>query len=371
MKANSQQPTANSLSPAEKNQYHRHLILDQIGKEGQLKLKNSKVLVIGAGGLGCPVLQYLTAAGVGTIGIVDGDTVDQSNLQRQILYIIDDIGKSKAETAAQRLSKLNPFVDFKTYNTFLNKENTLEIFKEFDIVVDGSDNFPTRYLVNDACVLANKPLIFGSIFKFQGQVAVFNYKGSGTYRCLFPNPPAPDAVPNCSDVGVLGVLPGIIGNFQANEAIKLITNIGEPLINKLLYFDALTLQQQLLQFEKNDTIKVTKFEDNYDFFCGIQPKKNRNSISAEAYLKNKENYHLLDVRSDSEFEEENIGGQHIPLDELDDRMGEIPNSKILVVMCGSGKRSVSAIELLLENNYPKTLMNLEGGITSIFASDEF
>ncbi|WP_010177847.1 HesA/MoeB/ThiF family protein [Aquimarina agarilytica] len=353
------------LTSEEKNQYHRHLILDQIGMEGQLKLKQTKVLVIGAGGLGCPVLQYLTAAGVGTIGIIDGDKVDQSNLQRQILYTTDDVGHFKAASAASRLSKLNPFVKFEVFNIFLSTENAIDLFNQFDIIVDGTDNFPTRYLVNDACVLANKPLVFGSIFKFQGQVSVFNYKGSGTYRCLFPTPPAPNSVPNCSDVGVLGVLPGIIGSLQANETIKLIVGIGTPLVDKLLYFDALSLQQQVLQFQKNNDIKVTTLESNYEFFCGVSNTNDMNTISAEAYLKNKENYHLLDVRTYHEYEDENIGGQHIPLDELDDRMGEIPNSKILVVMCLSGKRSAAAIELLLENNYPKTLLNLDGGITAV------
>jgi len=360
-------PKPETLSSAEKKQYHRHLILDQIGDEGQLKLKQAKVLVIGAGGLGCPVLQYLTAAGVGTIGVIDGDRVDQSNLQRQILYTTDDIGEFKAESAIERLSKLNPFVKFEAFNIFLSRENAVELFQQFDIIVDGTDNFPTRYLVNDACVLADKPLVFGSIFKFQGQVSVFNYKGSGTYRCLYPTPPEQGSVPNCSDVGVLGVLPGIIGSLQANETIKLITGIGTHLANKLLYFDALSLQQQVLQFAKNPDIKITALEDNYAFFCGEIDTTIMNTISAEAFLNEKENYHLLDVRTYAEFEDENIGGLHIPLDELEERMGEIPNSKVLVVMCAVGKRSAKAIELLLEYNYPKTLLNLEGGINAFKA----
>ena len=355
-------PQPSTLSSGERKQYHRHLILDQIGEAGQLKLKKTKVLVIGAGGLGCPVLQYLTAAGVGTIGIIDGDKVDQSNLQRQILYTTDDVGKFKAASAADRLSKLNPFVKFEVFNIFLTTENAVNLFSEFDIIVDGTDNFPTRYLVNDACVIANKPLVFGSIFKFQGQVAVFNYKGSATYRCLYPSPPAQGSVPNCSDVGVLGVLPGIIGSLQANETIKLITEIGAPLVNKLLYLDALSLQQQILQFSKNDEIKISQLEENYAFFCGEINTDTMNSIAPADFLKEQENYLLLDVRTQNEFEDENIGGLHIPLDELEERMGEIPNHKILVVMCASGKRSAKAIELLLEYNYPKTLLNLEGGI---------
>ena len=357
------------LTSEEKKQYHRHLILDQIGKEGQLKLKSAKVLVIGAGGLGCPVLQYLTAAGIGTIGIVDGDIVDQSNLQRQILYTIQDVGKSKAVSAAQRMGQLNPFVNFRVHDIFLNKENALELFKEYDIIVDGTDNFPTRYLVNDACVLTNKPLVFGSIFKFQGQVSIFNYNGSGTYRCLYPTPPEPNSVPNCSDIGVLGVLPGIIGSLQANEVVKLITGIGKPLINQLLYFDALTLQQQVLKFERNEDVKVESLEDDYDFFCGFKTMNKditeMKSISAEAYLANKDDYNTLDVRTYEEFEESNVGGWHIPLDELNERMGELPNSKPMVVLCASGIRSEKAIELLLENYFPKYLYNLEGGISTL------
>lgn len=354
-----------SLSKEEKKQYHRHLILDQLGNEGQLKLKEAKVLVIGAGGLGCPVLQYLTAAGVGVLGIVDGDTVDQSNLQRQILYTIQDIGKSKAKTAAERLQQLNPFVQFNVHQTYLDNTNAVGLFEKYDIIVDGTDNFPTRYLVNDACVLANKPLVFGSIFKFQGQVAVFNFEGSGTYRCLYPTPPAPNSVPNCSDIGVLGVLPGIIGSLQANEVIKLIVGIGKSLVNRLLYFDALTLEQQLLQFKKNNDIHITTLEADYAFFCGENQTIEMKSISAEALLANKKEYNILDVRSQDEFEDFNIGGFHIPLDELEERMGELPNSKPMVVCCASGIRSVRAIELLLEFRFPKYLYNLEDGLSSL------
>ena len=218
-----------SLSPEENIQYSRHLILNEIGEIGQKKLKASKVLVIGAGGLGCPILQYLTAAGVGTIGIVDFDTVDKTNLQRQILYTHKDIGAFKAEVAANRLAELNPFVNFKIYVEKLTNKNASNLFSSYDIVVDGSDNFPTRYLINDAAVLANKPVVFGSIYKFEGQVTVFNYQNGPTYRCLFPNPPQPSTVPNCSEIGVLGVLPGIIGSIQANEVIKIICEIGQVL----------------------------------------------------------------------------------------------------------------------------------------------
>jgi len=356
--------SVSQLTSAERQQYHRHLILDEIGLEGQLKLKNAKVLVIGAGGLGCPILQYIAAAGVGTIGIVDGDQVDISNLQRQILYNTSDIGKFKAKAAERFVLALNPNINIKTYTFFLDKTNVLDLFSQYDIIVDGTDNFPTRYLVNDACVLTGKPLVFGSIFKFQGQVAVFNYKGSATYRCLYPSPPAPNAVPNCSDIGVLGVLPGIIGSLQANEVIKLITGIGSPLVNQLLYFDALNLQQQVLSISKNENSMVNKLEENYEFFCGLNPEVTQ-SISAKAYLDNKEDFLLLDVRTENEFEDFNIGGIHIPLDELDERMGEIPNNKPLVVTCASGIRSQKAIELLLENYYPKTILNLEKGLSDL------
>ena len=257
------------FSKEENAQYNRHFILDLIGIKGQKKLKKSKVLVIGAGGLGCPILQYLTAAGVGTIGIIDKDTVDQSNLQRQILFSIDDIGNPKASCAAKRLQQLNPFVTFKTYIEFLSSENALELFSEYDIIVDGSDNFQTRYLSNDAAVLTNKPLVFGAIFKFEGQVSVFNYNNGPTYRCLFPTPPSANSIPNCSDVGVLGVLPGIIGCLQANETLKIICELDEVLSGKLLSFNALNLQQNILKFSKNKDIHITELID-YDLFCGIE-----------------------------------------------------------------------------------------------------
>jgi molybdopterin/thiamine biosynthesis adenylyltransferase len=229
----------NMLNQEENKRYNRHVILDQVGLEGQLKLKAAKVLVIGAGGLGCPVLQYLTAAGVGTIGIIDFDTIDLSNLQRQILFTKNDLGKNKAEVAAQRLKQLNDQVKFKAYPERLTTKNALELFSAYDLIIDGTDNFSTRYLVNDAAVLTNKPLVYGSIYKFEGQVAVFNYENGATYRCLFPVPPKAGTVKNCSEIGVIGVLPGIIGTQQANEAIKIIVGIGKPLSGQLLIYDAL------------------------------------------------------------------------------------------------------------------------------------
>jgi molybdopterin/thiamine biosynthesis adenylyltransferase/rhodanese-related sulfurtransferase len=347
-----------TLTKEEKKQYNRHLILDEIGEEGQLKLKQAKVLVIGAGGLGCPVLQYLTAAGVGTIGIIDDDLVTQSNLQRQILYTIDDIGYSKAETAAKRLSKLNPFVNFKVYNEKLTRENSILLFQGYDIIVDGSDNFETRYLTNDAAVIADKPLVYGTIFKFEGQVSVFNYQGSATYRCLYPTPPKPEEVPNCSEIGVLGVLPGIIGSLQANETIKIICEIGVVLVNKLLTYNVLSMNQMVFTFEKEIKTKVVALEKDYDFFCGLTSKE---EISLEDLQKNKEKYNLLDVREAWERDQFNIGGQHIPLIELTVRKDEIYKDKDLVVYCKSGIRSKKAIDVLIKNNYNRAILNLKGG----------
>ena len=348
------------LKEEEKVQYHRHLILDQIGPSGQLKLKAASVLVIGAGGLGCPVLQYLSAAGVGRIGVIDNDMVDQTNLQRQVLYAFDTIGKPKVTCAINRLKSLNPFVRFEGYQQLLDTTNAVSLFEKYDIIVDASDNFPTRYLVSDAAVLTNKPLVFGSIFKFQGQVSVFNFKNGPTYRCLYPTPPAPDSVPNCSEIGVLGVLPGIIGALQANEVLKIITEIGSPLSGKLLYFDALTLDQQLLNFSKNETIAIKKLADDYEFFCGIQ--KSAQGIDIQTYLAKKERYHLLDVRTDQEYHHFNLEGQHIPLDELIDRVSELPNNKPVVVCCQSGIRSQQAISQLNDLNLGVNFINLEGGL---------
>jgi adenylyltransferase/sulfurtransferase len=347
-----------TLTNEEKKQYDRHLILDEIGVEGQLKLKQAKVLVVGAGGLGCPVLQYLTAAGVGTLGIIDDDVVAQSNLQRQILYTLDDVGLSKAETAAKRLSRLNPFIAFNVHNEKLTRENAISLFQAYDIIVDGSDNFSTRYLTNDAAVLAKKPLVYGAIFKFEGQVSVFNYQESATYRCLYPNPPKPEDAPNCSQIGVLGVLPGIIGSLQANEVIKIICGIGMVLSNKLLLYNVLTMQQLLVSFEKELKNTVVALAADYDFFCGVEVQED---ISFEAFLKHKEEYRLLDVRETWERVEHHIGGQHIPLPALSSCIDEIPTDKPLVVYCKTGIRSKQAIAILKEANFARALFNLKGG----------
>lgn len=347
------------LSPEEKKHYNRHLILNEIGLEGQLKLKKAKVLVVGAGGLGCPILQYLTAAGVGTIGVIDDDEVAVSNLQRQILYTYDDVGKSKAIAAVTHLSRLNPFVNFQSYQEKLTSKNAVELFEQFDIVVDGSDNFPTRYLCNDAAILAKKPLVFGAIYKFEGQVSVFNYQNGPTYRCLYPNAPKPNEVLNCSEIGVLGVLPGIIGCLQANEVLKIICELGVVLRGKLLTFDALKMQQLLVHFEKTDEAKISELQSDYNFFCGIIASIEE--ISVPQLESNKEIYNLLDVREDCERAQYHIGGQHIPIGELQERFDEINLDKDLVVYCKSGVRSEKAIEILKKLHFSKRLINLKEG----------
>jgi len=350
------------LDKEEHIQYSRHILLEEIGISGQEKLKAAKVLVIGAGGLGCPILQYITAAGVGTIGIIDDDVVDQTNLQRQILYTVDDIGISKSKAASEKLSRLNPYVFFKVYEEKLHIDNALDLFSEYDVIVDGSDNFPTRYLVNDACVLTDKPLVFGSIFKFQGQVSVLNYQNGPTYRCLFPDPPEQDAVPNCSDIGVLGVLPGIIGSLQANEVIKMITGTGTVLKGKLLYFDALTLQQQILSFKKNEDIEILKLEEDYEFFCGIE-SNNIEEITVAELRENLERYQILDIRTKKEYDHFNIGGQHIPLDTISERISELSNHKPIVVCCQSGIRSRKAIDIILALENDLHLIHLKNGLS--------
>lgn len=348
------------MTSEELNKYNRQIILPEIGLSGQQKLKQAKVLVIGAGGLGCPALQYLVAAGVGYIGIIDDDKVDESNLQRQILYNADDIGKPKPLVAVERLKKQNPFCQFITYLRRLTASNALEILADYEIIVDGSDNFPTRYLVNDACVILNKPMVFGSVFKFEGQAAVFNFNGGATYRCLYPQPPHAEETPNCSEIGVLGVLPGIVGLLQANEVIKMITGIGEVLSNKLLRFDALQMSFETFSFNLNPANKGIKRLTDYEKFCGTSVHE----ISA-GQLKEKLRLHetiqLIDVREPAEYAVKNIGATLIPLSELADNLDKIKRDIPVVVHCQSGVRSKKAVELLLENGYDN-VVSLKGGI---------
>jgi len=350
-----------TLTPNEKHQYDRHIILDEIGLSGQEKLKQARVLVIGAGGLGCSVLQYLTASGVGTIAIIDDDVVSQSNLQRQVLYTHSDIGESKALTAANKLSGLNPFVNFVVYNERLSTENAIHLFNLYDIIIDGSDNFATRYLVNDAAVLTNKPVVFGSIFKFEGQVSVYNYKNGPTYRCLYPTLPEANTVPNCSEIGVLGVLPGIIGSLQANEVIKIICNIGSVLTGKLLTLNTLTMQQVILNYKKDNTITIDALQENYNLFCGMETKP-LSEITLKELKSSQEEFTLLDVRTLLEREYFNIGGLHIPLQELDSRFEEINTDKQIIVYCKAGMRSEMAIHILKEKGLKNNLINLKGGL---------
>jgi sulfur-carrier protein adenylyltransferase/sulfurtransferase len=361
------------LSPDELIRYNRHLILPGFGRDAQEKLKSSRVLVIGAGGLGCPVLQYLTAAGVGTIGILDFDIVNVSNLQRQVLYNTEDIGKSKAETAAKKLTLQNPHLKFIIHNSKLSPQNALEIIGPYDLIVDGSDNFATRYLVNDACVIMKKPFVSGAIFKFEGQVSVFNYRNKEgikgpTYRCLYPEAPDPKDVPSCSEIGVLGILPGMIGAIQANEAIKVITEIGEPLSGKLLTLDALTMQTNILKFsadEKNFTIKEL---GEYEEVCEVPENnfepgyKEINVFDLKARLDKKENIELLDVREEYEREICSLGGKLIPMNTIHANIENIPEDKPVVVYCHHGMRSAMVVKFLSEEFGYKNLYNLDGGI---------
>lgn len=347
------------MTNEELKRYARHIILSEIGLEGQQKLKLAKVLVIGAGGLGCPVLQYLTAAGVGTIGIVDFDIVDESNLQRQVLYSVEDIGKPKAQIAKEKLGKQNPYVNLISHVTNLTAENALDIIAKYDMVVDGSDNFATRYLVNDACVMLNKVLVFGSIFKFDGQISIFNYKGGPTYRCLYPAPPADGEIPNCAEIGVIGVLPGIIGALQANEVIKIICGVGEVLSGKLLMFDALAMQFNSFTIEANPSNKKINKLIDYNLFCG-----NATEISADELkekIKLKADFQLLDVREPNEYQHKNIGGTLIPLNQLTANLSKLNKEKETIVHCASGVRSKKAIAILKENGFKK-VYNLKNGL---------
>lgn len=366
------------LSSEELARYNRHIIIPEIGKQGQERLRNARVLVIGAGGLGCPVLLYLTAAGVGTIGIVDFDVVDNSNLQRQVLFTTEDVGKPKSLTAEEKLSKQNPFTNFIIHNLELNRENALEIISMYDVVVDGSDNFPTRYLVSDACVILKKPLVFGSIFKFEGQVSVFNLKNASgeygpTYRCLFPEPPNAADVPNCNEIGVLGVLPGMIGSMQANEVLKIILRIGEPLSGKLLVLDALTMRTSIISFSKNEeNYKIKALAEDYEAFCNVVSKtelqefepgfKELTVHELKEKLDSKENIELLDVREEFETEICSLGGISIPMNSIPAQVERIPTDKQLIVYCHHGMRSAMVVKFLSKEFGFTNLYNLEGGI---------
>jgi molybdopterin/thiamine biosynthesis adenylyltransferase/rhodanese-related sulfurtransferase len=364
------------LSKEEVQRYSRHLIMPEVGLEGQLKLKRARVLLIGTGGLGAPLGLYLAAAGVGHLGLVDFDVVDYSNLQRQVTFSTTDVGKPKTEAAKERLSGLNPTIEIETFETRLTSENALDMFRDFDIIVDGTDNFPTRFLVNDACLLLGKPNVYGSIFRFEGQATVFGYPGGPCYRCLYPEPPPPGLVPSCAEGGVLGVLPGIVGSIQAMETIKLILGTGEPLVGRLLLFDALAMRFRELKLRRNpscpmcgDNRTITKLID-YEEFCAIRGEEappmtdGIPEISAKdlkARQDRGDDIFILDVREPHEYQICNLNGKLIPLGELPRRVNELDSSREMVVHCRSGKRSADAIQFLQKAGFKK-LLNLKGGV---------
>ncbi|WJJ95234.1 HesA/MoeB/ThiF family protein [Algibacter luteus] len=345
------------------SRYNRHIVLSEIGHIGQDKLSNAKVLVVGAGGLGCPVLQYLTAAGVGTIGVIDFDVVELSNLQRQVIFGTSSLGKNKAIAAKERLEDLNDSIQINAYAERLTHQNAINLFENYDIIVDGSDNFETRYLVNDACLITQKPLVFGAIYKFEGQVSVFNYNNGPSYRCLFPNPPKKGSVPNCSDIGVLGVLPGIIGSMQANEVLKIILGIGNVLSGKVWCYNALTLQNSILKFNKSEeTIhSVLKNNDdfdktNIDFNCIREIK----TASIEDLLPEK-SVQFIDVRDSIEQPKiEGLEVINIPLSQLENNLHQLDSEKTKALFCQSGIRSKQAAELLHEYKVQNCYSIVEG-----------
>ncbi len=364
------------LAKDEVLRYSRHLIMPEVGMEGQLKLKQARVLCVGAGGLGAPLVMYLAAAGVGTLGLVDFDAVDFTNLQRQIIHGTSDVGRSKLESARDAIREINPNVDVVPYETRLTSENALEIFKDFDIVADGTDNFPTRYLVNDACVLLGKPNVYGSIFRFEGQASVFYAQEGPCYRCLYPEPPPPGLVPSCAEGGVLGVLPGIVGCLQALETVKLIIGKGKPLIGRLLLFDALGMRFRELKLRKNPDCPIcgknptiTELID-YEEFCGIRGEEQEidlrvPEISAEelkTLMDEDRSPVLIDVREPHEFEICQIrSAKLIPLGDLPARMHELDTADEIVVHCRSGMRSAQAVDFLMKSGFRK-IHNLRGGI---------
>ena len=369
--------TPPALTNEEVARYSRHLIMHEVGMAGQLELKAARVLCIGAGGLGSPVLLYLAAAGVGTLGLVDFDEVDYSNLHRQIIHGTPDVGRSKLDSAKSRLNALNPEVEVVTYEMALSSENALGLFADYDLVIDGTDNFPTRYLINDACVIQGKPNIYGSIFRFEGQASVFAAKDGPCYRCLYPEPPPPGLVPSCAEGGVLGILPGVIGTLQATEAIKVILGIGEPLIGRFLIFDALKMRFRELKLRKDPDCPVcgehptvTQLID-YEQFCGIAPAAQAAALAPEdeatveelkTRLDHQESFLLLDVREPQEFEICRIPGSVlIPLGDLPSRLSELEGRDDMIVHCKSGVRSGKAVKLLRKAGYSKA-RNLKGGI---------
>ena len=366
------------LSNDEIARYSRHLIMPEVALDGQKKLKAAKVLTVGTGGLGSPLALYLAAAGIGTIGIVDFDVVDESNLQRQIIHGTSDVGRPKVESARDKIKDINPNVEVRVHEEALTSENALEIFADYDVIVDGTDNFPTRYLVNDACVLLGKPNVYGSIFRFEGQASVFWAEEGPCYRCLYPEPPPPGLVPSCAEGGVLGILPGAIGVVQATEAVKLILGIGEPLIARLMLYDALGMSFREMKLRKDpncpicgENPTVTELID-YEEFCGIPQA---NAVAQEngvpeitvQELKQKmdagEDINVLDVREPHEYEVANIGVKLVPLGELPRRLAEFDQSENFAIHCKTGGRSAKAVKLLQDAGFGN-VYNVKGGITA-------
>lgn len=348
------------LSELEKERYSRHIKLSEFGLEKQIKLKQAKVLVIGAGGLGCPVIQYLAAAGVGTIGVMDADEVSYSNLQRQILFTPQQVGELKVNAIKKWVDSFNPEITCNTVNAYLSAANAKEMVADYDLVIDCSDNFATRYLVNDVCQILNKPLVFGSIFKFEGQVSVFHFQDGPSYRCLYPQSPAFGSVPACGDIGVLGVLPGIIGAYMGLEAIKIISDVGEVLSGKLLTVNTLNNQTQIISFEKS-TSRVTELLSNYDQFCGIPEHKDVISVTALAELIEFNEVQIVDVREAHELAICTIGGKHIPMNTIPGRWKELEDKKPVYILCHHGMRS-AMVQNWLKENTPLQAINIEGGI---------
>lgn len=357
-----------NFSNEELIRYSRHFVLPDFGSEGQRKLKNSTVFVIGAGGLGCPVLLYLAAAGVGSITIIDDDVVSLSNLQRQILFTTNDLNLSKAETAAKKISSLNPSIKVDFIRSRISTENALTVLAPADVVVDCTDNFPTRYLLNDACVLLDKPLVYGSVFRYEGQVAVFNYSQGINYRDFYPLPPDPQSVPNCEEGGVLGVLTGIIGSIQANETLKILAGFGEPLSGYVLVFDSLTLESLRIKIANQNSRKSIKTLINYDEFCGISNPKQNSTMKEvtvqelKALKDSGADFQLIDVREPHEFDICNLDGELIPQGDIPSSVERISKDKQVVIHCRSGARSGNMVQWLEKNHGFTNLYNLKGGV---------
>ncbi|MGV3706176.1 MAG: molybdopterin-synthase adenylyltransferase MoeB [Arcticibacter sp.] len=368
------------FSKEELLRYNRHVIMPDFGMAAQEKLKNARVLVVGAGGLGSPLLLYLAAAGVGHIGIIDADIVEDSNLHRQVLFGVEELGTAKVEAAKKRLLSLNPYIEIEVYQILFTSANALEIAHDYDVIADGTDNFPTRYLVNDVSVLLDKPNVYASIYQFEGHVSVFNYVNAAgergpNYRDLYPNPPEAGAVPNCAEAGVLGVLPGIIGSLQALEVIKVITGVGEPLSGRFYTFDALSFESRTFKLKRDpanplngENPSINELID-YEHFCGIRkqaaPLKEISAAEFQDWQDEGVEMEIIDVREPHEFELVNIGGTLIPLAEISDKGDKVARDKKVVLICKSGVRSVRAIEILQEKYGFNNLYNLKGGLINL------